>query len=329
MERWTSQRFRRALRLSGPYLQLALAGGLLAALVLRVDAGELQRHIGKANLLWLPPILAANFVSDWFRAVRWQHLLSPISRPRVSLLFAAAQVGSAVGLLLPLRAGEAVCIRIVCKRTGLSVSTVLATVFSEKLADLGVFAGFITIGLLLVGNIAFLWPLSLAFGALTAVGIIGGNYLASRLDRWPERAVNTGRKNIGIRFRREIYRFATGFKSFRDPSSMFNVGWSSFAAYVSEAFLFYASGQALGLGLSPWAYLLVVVGANIASALPITQAGIGVFEVTATGMMVALGVDEPLAAAYAIFVHILLSIPHVISGPLAALFLRISHSEIR
>ena len=108
---------------------------------------------------------------------------------------------------------------------------------------------------------------------------------------------------------------------------MFHVGWSSCAAYFCEAFLFYASGQALGLGLSPWTYLLVVVGANAASALPITQAGLGVFDVTVTGMIVALGVDAPLAAAYAIFVHVLLSVPHVISGPLGALFLRIDQSK--
>ncbi len=44
--------------------------------------------------------------------------------------------------------------------------------------------------------------------------------------------------------------------------------------------------------------------------------------------MKALGADQAQAAAYAIFVHVLLTFPHIISGPLAAIALGINPATI-
>jgi uncharacterized membrane protein YbhN (UPF0104 family) len=109
---------------------------------------------------------------------------------------------------------------------------------------------------------------------------------------------------------------------------MFHVAWSSHAAWLCEATMYYAFGRAMGLDLSPAVYLLVVVTATIAVSVPLTQAGLGVFELAIAGLLVAFGVDGSTAAAYAIFSHLFLAIPYLVSGPLAALALRLNPSDI-
>ncbi len=44
--------------------------------------------------------------------------------------------------------------------------------------------------------------------------------------------------------------------------------------------------------------------------------------------MHALGPSVPEAAAYALFVHVLLTAPHLVYGPFAAVILRVRPSEI-
>jgi len=311
-----------------PVLPFALAAGLLAGLVFSVDAGAIKDELTGANLAWLPLILAANFASDWFRGVRWQHLLSPLQRPGVSLLFAASQVGSTVNLLIPLRAGEAVRVQIVSQRSGVSASSLVATLFGEVVSDLATFSAFIIVGLLLLKEAQFLWPLAVLFGVLMLGGLLAGFFVARDAAGRPEPLPVAGAGRFRSWFKREIYNFARGLQSFREPGVLFHIAWSAQAIWLTEAVMFYACGESLGLDISVGAYLLMVVAANVAGALPVTQAGLGVFEVTLTGLMVALGVDQAQAVAYAIFVHLLLTVPHIVTGPIAALALRVSFADM-
>jgi uncharacterized membrane protein YbhN (UPF0104 family) len=92
--------------------------------------------------------------------------------------------------------------------------------------------------------------------------------------------------------------------------------------------MYYACGRALGLELPPAVYLLVVVAATIAVSVPITQAGLGVFELAIAGLLVAFDVPGAQAAAFAIFSHVMLAVPYFVTGPLAAFALRIGLDDI-
>lgn len=92
--------------------------------------------------------------------------------------------------------------------------------------------------------------------------------------------------------------------------------------------MFYACGRALGFDLSPAVYLLVVVAATIAVSVPVTQAGLGVFELAIAGLLVAFGVDEAQAAAFALFSHVMLALPYFATGPIAAVALRLSITDV-
>ncbi len=321
------------LRRSYPFirslLQLALAGGLLAGLLWRVDLAAVRDDLRQADLWWLPLAFGMNLVSDWFRAIRWQHLMQPMRRLGVPFLFATAVIGVSSNMVLPFRAGEVIRVQVVRRRSGLSASSIVATLLSEKLMDVVAFSSFIVVGLLLFKEASFLWPLGVAYGALVVAGLAGARYLAGRVDRQQDAADDpAGSGRLRAWLAKELHGFAKGLQSFRSPRALFHVTWSSHAAWLCEATMYYACGRALGLDLSPAVYLLVVVAATIAVSVPITQAGLGVFELAITGLLVAFGVGESQAAAYAIFSHVMLALPYMASGPLAAFALRLSPADI-
>ncbi len=318
---------RRALPYMRSLAQMAIAGGLLAGLLWRVDIGVVRDDLERATLWWLPLAFVANLASDWFRAIRWQQFFAPMKRLSVPFLFAVAVLGVACNLALPLRAGEFVRVQVLRKRTGLGVSSIVATLLSEKLMDIVAFSSFIVLGVLLFEEAHFLWPLALAYGALLIVGLVGARWLAGRAERESE-ALAQPEGLVRIWVARELLLFGKGLQAFRRPRAMFHVMWASHAAWLCEAVMYYACGQALGFSLSPAVYLLVVVAATIAVSVPVTQAGLGVFEIAITGLLISFGIDGAEAAAFAIFSHVMLALPYFMSGPVVAFALRLSLTDV-
>jgi uncharacterized membrane protein YbhN (UPF0104 family) len=317
-----------------PYLrsigQLALATGLLAGLLWRVDLGAVRNELEGAKLWWLPLAFAANLASDWFRAIRWQQFFAPMKRLSVPFLFGVAVLGVATNIVLPLRAGEFVRVQVLRRRTGLRAASIVATLLSEKLMDIVVFSVFIILGIMLYEDARFLWPLALVYSCVLTAGIAGARWLAARSqgETAPEPRTLAGLSSLPQWFRHETHWLGVGLAAFRRPQAILYVLAASIAAWLCEAVMYYACGRALGLDLSPAVYLLVVVAATIAVSIPVTQAGLGVFELAIAGLLVAFGVDEAQAAAYAIFSHVMLALPYFAAGPLAAVALRLNIADI-
>lgn len=310
-----------------PVVQLAVAAALLGLLLWRVDLTEVRDELEQASLWWLPMAFGLNLFSDWFRAIRWQTLLAPLRRLSVPFLFGTAVLGVACNLAFPFRAGEIIRVQVMRRRSGLKVSNIVATILSEKLLDMIAFAGFVVVGVVLYQEARFLWPLAVAYAALLAAGMLIARRLADR-SRQDEASFSLPDGRIRAWIAMETRSLGEGLSAFHSPRSLLNCSWTSYAAWLCEAGMYYACGQALGLDISPAVYLLVVVAATIAVSVPFTQAGLGVFEVAITSLLVAFGVPEGQAAAFAIFSHVMLALPYFASGPIAALALKVSFADI-
>ena len=307
-----------------PFLPIVLAVALLTALAFRVHPREVWDELRKADLYWIPVLLAANLVSDYLRALRWQQLTPEDKRPPALLMFFAAHIGSAVNFLVPLRAGEAIRVRIVSQRTGIEPAALVATLFGEILSDLVTFSVYIAIGLALMSEATFLWPVGIAVGVFAAGSITGAVVLAQRGEKW---TAPPGRAGWRGWLGRQLYHFAEGLGPLRKPGRFAVLLATAQGTWFFETLMFYMTGQALGIDLSFPAYMLLVVTANVAGSIPLTQAGFGVFELGVAGVMRALGVPEVQAATYALFVHVLLTTPHLLYGPLAAWILQVRPSD--
>lgn len=303
------------------------AAALLALLLWRVNVGQVRDELSQANLWWLVPAFVFNLVSDYFRAIRWREFFRPMRRVGLGFLWLVALIGVACNLALPLRAGEFLRMQLLRRRTGLEFPQVIATILSEKLMDTVAFSAFLVLGIALFPEAHFLWPLAVLYGFVLAGGVIGARWLAARsmteegLAPQPE-----GRWRLWVA--QNVRSFGRGLQSFRSTRSLAIISGASVAAWVTESVLYYSCGQALGLDLDPAVYLLVVVAATVAVSVPLTQAGIGVFEVALTGLLVAFGVDKAEAAAFAIFSHVMLALPYFVAGPLAAIALRVNVNDV-
>jgi uncharacterized membrane protein YbhN (UPF0104 family) len=317
------------LRRSLPYVrfgvQPVIAAALLGLLLWRVDLASVRDELRGADLWWLPLAFAVNLVSDYFRALRWREFFRPLRPVGVRFLWGVAILGVACNLALPFRGGELVRTQVLRRRTGLKAAQVVATVISEKLMDTVAFSAFLVLGLLAFPEARYLWPLVAVYGLLFAGGVIGAAWLSGRsegpLVSQPEAA---WRARIGEQLRI----FGTGLRAFRSRRSLIIVSVWSVAAWVCEAAMYWAAGESLGLGLHPAAYLLVVVAATFAVSIPITHAGIGLYEVALAGVLVAFDVPESQAAAFAIYAHVILAVPYLLTGPIAAYAMRISPSDV-
>ncbi len=318
------------LRRSVPYVrymvQLAIAAALLGLLLWRADLAAVRDELSSANLWWLPLAVVANLVSDFFRAIRWRQFFLPMKEVGVRFLWGVSILGVAGNLALPFRAGEFVRIQVLRRRTGLELAQVVATVVSEKLMDTVAFSAFLVIGLLAFPEARYLWPLAAVYVTLLVVGVIGARWLSSRTDEGPLATQPEGRWRR--RIAEQVRSFSSGLKAFRSKRSLVIVSASSLAAWVCEATMYWAAGESIGLDLSPAFYLLMVVAATVAVSVPITQAGLGVYEVALTSLLVAFDVDRSQAIAFAVYAHAILALPYLIVGPLVALAMRINPRDV-
>jgi uncharacterized protein (TIRG00374 family) len=243
----------------------------------------------------------------------------------IPFLFGTAVLGVACNLALPFRAGEVIRVQVMRSRSRLKASHIVATIVSEKLLDMVAFAGFIALGIVLYREAQFLWPLAVAYAAIMVAGLLIARRLA---DRWRSNDVSQPDGRFRSWISNESRSFGEGLQAFKSVKALFRLSWTSYAAWLCEAAMYYACGRALGLELSPAVYLLVVVVATIAVSMPFTPAGIGVFEVAITTLLVAFGVNETQAATFAIFAHVMLALPYFISGPIAAIALKVSPADI-
>jgi uncharacterized protein (TIRG00374 family) len=145
-----------------------------------------------------------------------------------------------------------------------------------------------------------MWPIAAVYSLVLTAGVFGARWLARRSEEAPHLQTQPeGRWRAWMAT--ELRAFGQGLQAFRSRGAMVTIVWASVAAWLCEATMYWACGEALGLDLPPAVYLLTVVAATIAVSIPITQAGLGVFELAITGLMVAFGLSESQAAAFAIF----------------------------
>src|SRR5438105_9181044 len=117
---------------------LVISLACLGLVLYGVDWADVWANLGRVDLpllgLAMLGMLAAYALMSW----RWQQLLTPLV-PRAHLglpgLFAAMMTGYLFNTFFPARAGDLMRAHLLSRRTGLSKTTILATVVIEKLFD--------------------------------------------------------------------------------------------------------------------------------------------------------------------------------------------------
>lgn len=286
----------------------AITVALLALLAWRIDFSEAGRALRDADYVFIIPALACFGFAKLLVALRWRVMMSTFARLPLMPLFGILCVSNLANNVLPARLGDLIRVQVPAQRFGMSRARLAATVFAtESLLDGIALGGLGLIGLALIDLQGFprevFWGiLGLLAGCLVAViplshlKLEGGWTERSAVQRLPDR--------VRLALEEAVPAFLDGLAVFRHGRLGAQAIALSFALWLLEVAMFVLLGLAFGIHLSMPAWMVIMVAANLITAVPITPSNIGAYEVAITELLKALGVDAGAAAGFAIAAHV-------------------------
>lgn len=306
--------------------RLIIVAGLLISVVFMglafrgLHPEDVLESLGGVNL---PLVIAA---AVWFvitRVVisaRWGLLINPLATRPVSLmrLFQLVTIGYMGNNVYPFRSGEALRAVLLNRWERISLGRIAATIVVERVFDGLVMLCFVIIPLLM---------LDLATPEIQAVVGVGTPIFLTALVIFLALAARPDalRKFVGFFTARMPARFEAIFNALTDELLAGLVGLQSLSgvarvfvysllSWALEATVYWVVGVAFGLDIS-YTVMLVVVGAvNLAGLVPASPGQFGVFEFFASTVLMAAGVPEETALAYALLVHLTIWLPPTVMG---------------
>ncbi|MDD2942150.1 MAG: lysylphosphatidylglycerol synthase transmembrane domain-containing protein [bacterium] len=317
--------------------KLSLYGGVAISLacvwwVLRsVDLTEIARLLSAVRMLPLLTAVVITVVGYVLRAWRWRYFFAE-KAPSISASYRCVILGFFMNNILPARMGEFVRAHLGGKATGLSRTTVLATIAGERLAD-GVMISLIFSGLftfaardaqaLQEGKALLYVSFLFALAALIVFLLLVFRRSVYRLIE-----VIAGRlKGRASRFALvRIRRFIEGLEPLLRPKRLFWIIIGSVLVWGIELFAYAKISEAFGqdLGLSYLSLFLAAV--NFSSLIPAAPGGIGVIEAFATAALVHVGIEPEPALAMVAIQHLMQML--VVGVPGGWLFFRELHGHL-
>jgi len=311
-------------------LGLALGLALLAWLLRGSDLRQAWAGLTQARSLWVSLSLLVTLLTMAGKVARWRALFPSAPRPSWGLLVRALLVGQVTNALLPARAGDVARACVAGAGGQTSRMTALGTVAAEKAFDVI----FLLLG---AGLAALLTPLPpWLTGGLAGMAAVGGLLfvLAVALpesrtvdwaDRWGRRLPWGVGSGLGERVRRGL----DGLVALRRPrTALVACAWSVPIWALSVAtnyLLFFAFDLRLSLGAALFLLVLLLVGV----APPSSPARVGVFHALAVVGLATFGIEGPVALAYATVLHLIVYLPQIVLGVVAAGWLPVRRREQR
>lgn len=227
--------------------------------------------------------------------------------------------------ILPARAGELVRAHLGSRITGDSRTLILATIFSERVADGITLSGLVAATLFLSGRHGLdpeyasgLSWVAFAFGAIT-IGVIA----MLLLEPWIVRMLRYVGERAGFHsltfLTEKIEVFISGLKPLLSFRIIVRVIIWSLIIWGTELLVFQSIGNAAHFPLTSASAVLFLAAVNFSSLIPAAPGGFGVIEFIAKHALLSLGVpSEEQALAMVLLQHI---IQYLVVGVPGAWFL--------
>jgi uncharacterized membrane protein YbhN (UPF0104 family) len=295
-----------------------LVSGVFVWLSLRhVDLGRAGHALATADWWWVVPAVLLLVPGTWLRALRWQALFDPRTRPPFAPVLHAMLIGLLFNAILPARAGEAARILALWREAGTSRVETLATAVAERVYD--VFALLVLLFCLepFVPQVSWLGKAAVAAAGLAALIAATAFVLA----RWQEAPLLWLFRRVpllrGERWDRGAANLVHGLASFRRPAiaaRAFALTVASWLVLGATAWLLlYAFHFHLGYG----AGLLATIASALVLVVPAAPGGVGQIEAAAIVALSVFGVDRSPALSYGIVLHAVNLLPYLAAGYLA------------
>jgi len=323
-------------------VSLALMVVLLAVFLWNVDFQEVGRSLAGADITMLIAASLVALFSYGLRALRWQFILRPVGRVRLSSVLMTTAVGYAALSLLPARMGDLIRPLLLARREKIPASASLASILTERVFDLW--------SVVLFFLVFIVWPphmpnldeqaqhslevLSFS-GYVVGGGLLVGTGILLGLFRYQERFVELLTRPIG--WIKESWRQpATNFfNHFLDGLRVLQRPRDLIITTVASIFMWYVicwqvrfTLLAFDVDLPLRAAYLIVTMAVIGLAVP-TPGGVGGFhKATQVAMTLFFGIGLNEATGIAIAYHAICFVPITIIGLFCVPLLGVNLREV-
>jgi glycosyltransferase 2 family protein len=304
------------------YIQLSVGVGVSVFFIyLALPGLHLQTVIEAlqhANYWWLVPGIAVYFVGLWVRTWRWQYTLRPLQLVPLTTLFPDVCIGYFGNNVFPFRAGELLRSYVLKKQTGIDISSSLATVIIERIADGLVMIMFVFLALPFAPMPEFfrnaVITMTVGFLVATALFIWAAND-PQRVDRFYG---GVARLLLPAKIRAVtdgfFQRFMLGLRSLSSPSDMTAIFLTSVLIWLLETVKYWFVMHAFDFSVGFIVLMLMNGLVNLATTLPAAPGYIGTFDTPGIMTLQAFGVNPSVAASYTFTLHAALWVPVTLLG---------------
>jgi glycosyltransferase 2 family protein len=282
-----------------------------------VRYAEVWRALKQSDLIWLLPAFAMLALAIFMRAVRWQTLFAPASRPPLGAVTSALLVGYLFNNILPARAGEAARVVALNQRTNSSRAEIVGTIVVERVFDV--------LCVLIIFFAAAPWLPSVSWirpaATLAVVLAVGVGVAIVLLVRYEERSliwVMTPLSWLPFFSRGRIdaaaSRLADGLVGLRRPNvALQALAWTT-SSWLALALSAWLVTLAFSFDLPIAAGVLIASAIGLAMILPSAPAALGVFEGATLVALRAYDISPSPALSYALVLHALNFLPFIVAG---------------
>ena len=303
---------------------------LLAAAIIwwfgrRLDWHQVKVAVARSDWRLIALACVVILLGYLWRAIRWQALLSPLTKTSLREVWIATCVGFAAVLTIG-RAGEIVRPVVLPMRDPrVKPAASIVTILIERLYDT------MTVVILFGVNLFWLKPASGAnfgaahfvgltlvlFGAVAIVLLIAFKVRSAQVIAWIDRTVKDGaglRQRIKRALLSTLEQLATALSVLSDIKLLATtIGWSLalwFSVAMGNLLICWAFGLQFG-----FSQILFVLGwSMIGSAIPTPGGAAGAFHAATAGALILLGVARDQAAAISIVLHLVDFAPAALFG---------------
>jgi uncharacterized protein (TIRG00374 family) len=291
-------------------LKVAFVGAALLFLARGVAWAEVARTLRGANILLLGGVVVINFGMMALKAVRLRLLLGKI--PLFSSCFLAKLTASAINNMLPLRGGDMARLWMLERHAGITKSAAAAVAVVEVLFEM------ISLGVVaLVGALAIHQQRWVVGTTLTLLGVAALLiWLALRTGNARPHPAHepVWERSPGGRLHEFLERLRPGLAALRSRRAVAAVVAMSLGIWLLEVTMVVLCARAIQLPIGPALATIILLGINLAIALPSMPASAGTFEGGASLVLVLSGIAKGPAVAFALLYHAIQVVPVTIAG---------------
>lgn len=296
---------------------------LLFLVVRNIEVGKIALALRGADYSYL---LLANLIrlgAFGLRAARWKILLRPVKDLRARILLPRVLIGYFGNYFLPAQSGELLRAFVLARGESLQTSAVLATIIVERMLDVLILLFGLLVLLCLFPLPDWIMYVGGLASLLFAIGLLllaswhyRGEDIARLLTARLSSPKSTGlakiSSSLASKVKNLLASFSRGMLILREGRGMTVSALLSFSAWSLMMVTFVLTGASLGISLTGYIYVLLLVIFNLASLVPALPGKVGTLEFVFAGILAAFSADRSDALAFALLFRVTHILPLVL-----------------